>query len=174
MRRHRISILLLAVLLAAGVLPAFSATSPLSDGAISLLSQARTPQWAAALEADIILLATGDRVPAAAYDFVLAAVGAQAMPADPADAAAGLHAAARAADRARRRGVALPLLRAELRLAWQSMSDGGEGFALRLEQRSQRAVEGFAAGNRRTWDPGYAGRGGSDGGAGGSGPGGRW
>ena len=174
MRMHRISILFLAVLLTAGVLPAFSAASPLSEGAANILAQARTPEWAAALEAEIILLATEDHVPAEAYDFVLAAVGAQAMPADPADAAAGLHAAARAADRARRRGVALALLRAELRLAWQSMSSGGDGFALRFEQRSQKAAEDFAAGNRRTWDPGYTGRGGSDGSGAGPGPGGRW
>lgn len=186
----RIRVLLLAGLLAVGGLawgPRLAAADDpgsasadsgtgvvLTEQAIALLSQSRAAEWIGPLTRELARLALGAPVPTEAYDLVLAAVGAEALPDDPRQAAEDLHATARAADRARRRGVAAVALRAEIRAAWRTRRISGAGISLRLEERAENAMEGFAAGNRRSWDPTFMGRDGADGDSAGSGPGGRW
>ena len=180
---HRIRALLLAALFtAAGFLwgPGLFAADgvplagPLSAESIALLSESRAGDWIGTMTQEISRIGASAHVPAQAYDLVLGAIGAEALPEDALDAARDLHAAAREADRARRRGVASVLLRAEIRAAWQSPHDPAGGFSFRLERRAEKAMESFAAGNRRSWDQAYLGRGGSGGDLSGPGPGGRW
>jgi hypothetical protein len=158
-----------------GSVPADSGTLvALTDQAIALLSQSRAAEWIGPLTEELARLAFGAPVPVGTYDLVLAAVGAGALPDDPRQAAGDLHAAARAADRAWRRGVAAVVLRAEIRAAWQARRVSGDGISLRPGKRAENAMEDFAAGNRRSWDPTFLGRDGADGDPAGSGPGGRW
>lgn len=173
MRRSIVRALVAMVFLGAASLPAVCADA-LSVGARALLADARSAAWAGAVEAELGILAAEASLPAAAFDLVIEAVGPGELPPHPPEAAAALFAAARQADAARRRGAPLPLLRAEIRTAWRTARRTGTAFTLRLDQRAQAAVAGFAAGSRRTWDPQYEGRGGSDAGAPGAGPGGRW
>ena len=174
MRRFLVCISAALVLWAAAAVPAL-ADGLLSARALGLLAQARSSAWTDGLAAELDRLAEGARAPAAdVFDIVLDAVGPDALPPHPTEAAAAFLAAVRQADTARRRGIPLSLLRAQIRAAWAAAVGSGEAFALPLEHRAQQAVAGFAAGNRRAWDPQYEGRGGSDTAAPGSGPGGRW
>lgn len=179
MRMNRMGGLLLAALLASAVSPwgraAFAAEAerPFSDETIAVLSGLRSLEWIGALAQGISRLQADALLPSSAYDTVLDAIGARSLAEDPLEAARELHAAAREADRARRRGVPSPLLRAEIRLAWQESRQSARGFILRADQRGETAARGFAANNRRAWDPDHAGRSPSDGSPQGSGVGGR-
>jgi hypothetical protein len=172
MRRSRVHVLAVLALLAA--LPGL-AEGPLSAEALRLLAQVRTAAWMDGLAAQLDGLAAGGRVPPEeSFDIVIEAVGPGQLPEAPAEAAAALFAAARQAATARRRGTPLPILRAEIRAAWTAAGGAGATFRLRMAYRAREAAAGFAAGNRRAWDPQYEGRGGSDSMDPGAGPGGRW
>jgi hypothetical protein len=173
MRRYLGGILVSAILCASAVMPV-AAEGALSGEARRLLAQARSAAWTDALAGELDRLSANVPLAPGACDFVIDGVGPGELLPDPLEAAAALHSAARQVDEARRRGIPLPLLRAEMRLAWESSRATGAAFSLRLQQRGQSAVAGFAAGSRRTWDPQYEGRGGSDTSAAGAGMGGRW
>ena len=176
---NRIGGLMLAAVLASGASPwspalfAAETEGPLSVEAIALLSRSRSAEWIGSLETGISRLQADAPLPPAAFDLVIQAVGAGSFAADPLEAARDLHDAAREVDRARRRGVPSALLRAEIRLAWQASREFARGFVLRAESRGDSAIQGFAANNRRAWDPDQMGRSPSDAGSQGSGVGGR-
>jgi hypothetical protein len=173
MRRYLGGILVSVILSASAALPVF-AEGALSMEARRLLAQARSAAWTDALAGELDRLSANLPLAPGACDFVIDAVGPGELPPDPLEAAASLHSAARQVDEARRRGIPLPLLRVETRLAWESSRATGAPFSLRLKRRGQSAAADFAAGSRRTWDPQYEGRGGSGTSATGLGPGGRW
>jgi hypothetical protein len=178
MRLNRMGGLLLAALLASVGSPwglaVFAADEelPLSDEAITLLTGSRSQEWIVSLEQGISRLRIDQPLPSAAYDTVLGAIGAGSLPEDPLGAARELHAAACVADRARRRGMPAPLLREEIRLAWSASRKSAKDFELRAIPRGESAARGFAADNRRAWDPYQAGRSSPDSGSQGSGAGG--
>jgi hypothetical protein len=178
MRVNRMGGLLLAALLASAASPwgcaAFAADQelPLSAEAKTLLMGSRTQEWIVSLEQGISRLRADQPLPSAAYDTVLGAIGAESLPEDPLEAARELHVASREADRARRRGMPAPLLREEIRLAWSASRTFAKDFELRAIPRGESAARGFAADNRRAWDPYQAGRSSPDGGSPGSGAGG--
>jgi hypothetical protein len=179
MRMNRIGGLLLAALLVSGGSPwspALFATETeglLSVEAIGLLARSHSVEWLGSLEKGISLLQADGPLPSDAFDLVLQAVGAGALAEDPLEAARDLHDAAREADRARRRGVASALLRAEIRLAWQSSQESARGFRLRADPRGEKALQGFSTNNRRAWDPDHKGRSAPEAGSQGSEVGGR-
>jgi hypothetical protein len=179
MRMNRIGGLLLAALLVSGGSPwspALFATETeglLSVEAIGLLARSHSVEWLGSLEKGISLLQADGPLPSDAFDLVLQAVGAGALAEDPLEAARDLHDAAREADRARRRGVASALLRAEIRLAWQASQESARGFRLRADPRGEKALQGFSTNNRRAWDPDHKGRSAPEAGSQGSEVGGR-
>lgn len=176
---NRIGGLLLAALLVSGGSPwspalfAAETEGSLSAEAIGLLARSHSVEWLGSLEKGISQLQADGPLPSAAFDLVLEAVGAGSLAEDPLEAARDLHDTAREADRARRRGVASALLRAEIRLAWQASRESARGLVHRADSRGENAVQGFAANNRRAWDPDHMGRSAPEAGTQGSGVGGR-
>jgi hypothetical protein len=175
MLMNRIGGLLLAALLVSGGSPwtpalfAAETEGPLSVEAIGLLARSHSVEWLGSLEKGISRLQADGPLPMVAFDLVLEAVGAGSLAEDPLEAARDLHDAAREADRARRRGVASALLRAEIRLAWQASRESARGFLLRADPRGEKAAQGFSANNRRAWDPDHVGRNAPEAGSQGSG-----
>ena len=145
----------------------------LSEEAAHKLQRARSAEWVASLSQELDQLHAAASPSLAVYDFVVSAIPVALLPEDPRDAARMLFDASGETDRALRRGVPRALLRAEIRLAWQSAIDSRSRFALRLQGRAGKAADGFGAENRRAWDPsthGKSDRGKGPGGAGAGGP----
>lgn len=153
-------------------LSAESTRDAISEEAAQMLLRARSAEWVASLSQEL------DRLHAAApsspvvLDFVVSAVPVALLPEDPRDAARMLFDASGETDRALRHGVPRALLRAEIRLAWQSALDSKSRFALRLQGRADKAAEGFGAANRRAWDQSTHGKNDRGAGLGGAGDGG--
>ena len=153
-------------------LSAESTRNALSEETSQILLRSQTEEWVASLSQEIVRLHAAAPPSPAVYDFVVRAVPVALLPEDPRDAARMLFDASVETDRALRRGVPRALLRAEIRVAWQSALDSRARFAFRLQGRAGKAAEGFGAENRRAWDQSTRGKndqGGAPGGAGGGG-----
>ena len=153
-------------------LSAESARGAISEEAAQMLLRARSAEWVASLSQELDRLHAAASPSPVVLDFVVSAVPGALLPADPQDAARMLFDASGETDRALRHGVPRALLRAEIRLAWQSALDSGTHFALRLQGRAGKAAEGFGAENRRAWDQSSRGKNDRGGGLGGAGAGG--
>jgi hypothetical protein len=153
-------------------LSAQSTRGAISEEATQMLLRARSAEWVASLSQELDRLHTAAPSSPVVLDFVVSAIPATLLPEDPRDAARMLFDASGETDRALRHGVPRALLRAEIRLAWQSALDSRSRFALRLQGRAGKAADGFGAENRRAWDQsaqGKSDRGAGFGGAGGGG-----
>jgi hypothetical protein len=153
-------------------LHAQSTPGALSEETSQVLLRSQTEEWVASLSQELVRLHAAEPPSPAVYDLVVRAVPVALLPEDPRAAARMLFSASIETDRALRRGIPRSLLRAEIRVAWQSAFDSGAPFAFRLQGRANKAAERFGAENRRAWDQSVHGKndqGGGPGAAGGRG-----
>ena len=171
MRRGGVMVVAMLVLVQLP-LSAQSAQGALSEETARILLRARPTEWVASLSQELDRLHAAALPSPAVYDFVVSALPVDFLPESPLDAARMLFDASGETDRALRHGVPRSLLRAEIRLAWQSALDSRARFAFRQQGRGGRAADGFGAENRRAWDQSAHGKNDRGGGSGGPGAGG--
>jgi hypothetical protein len=153
-------------------LPAQSTRNALSEEARQALLRARSEEWVASVAQELDRFRGDASSSPVALDFVVTTLPPALLPQEPRDAARMLSEASEETDRALRRGVPRTLLRAEIRLAWQSALDSRSRFTLGLQGRAGKAADGFGAANRRAWDQSAHGNNDQGPGPGGAGPGG--
>ncbi len=106
-----------------------------------------------AAELDLGLTSLLEETPIArrAVDLVLGQLEGQTLPADPAEAALMIYAAAHEVDVAQRRGVSAPEIRTRIRQEWQAIKRQAHEFTIRRQMREAYTLEEFLRENRRAF-----------------------
>jgi hypothetical protein len=144
------AVILIALLAAS---PVFGQDAGESPARIPVLDLPDGLEAGFAAELDLGLASMLEESPIArrAVDLVLGQLQSQWLPAEPAEAALMIYAAAHEADVAQRRGVPAPEIKTRIRQEWQAIKQQAHEFTIRRQMRGGGTLEEFLRENRRAF-----------------------